>query len=342
MGDSMSKAILKGNASGTGSVTLESPNTNSDRTISLPDAEGTLAFTNQLGMRNRIINGAMQIWQRGTSITTSGGYTADRWTQVSGNSIAHTQSTDAPTGFTSSLQMVGTGSNICQRIESVNCIGLGSETITISLWYKNSSGSDSLSLALYYCNTADSFGSVTQIGTNQTLSASPSSSWTKYTVTFTNISANAVNGLALYIFRGSSATATGLLTGVQLEVGSSATGFEYRQFTNELALCQRYYTKSYDLNVIPYNGVNTNVGAISFYSTNGNGFWGNPFKVTMRTTPTVTTYSYQGNSGLVGGASNAALTAVTYQQGMSGFNVYASGNSSAGDFYCNYTATAEL
>jgi len=37
----MSNAILKGNASGTGSVTLESPNTNSDRTISLPDANGT-------------------------------------------------------------------------------------------------------------------------------------------------------------------------------------------------------------------------------------------------------------------------------------------------------------
>jgi hypothetical protein len=37
--------------------------------------------------------------------------------------------------------------------------------------------------------------------------------------------------------------ATFYITGVQLEVGSSATGFEYRQYTNELALCQRYYEK---------------------------------------------------------------------------------------------------
>ena len=33
------------------------------------------------------------------------------------------------------------------------------------------------------------------------------------------------------------------ITGVQLEVGSSATGFEYRQYGQELALCQRYYYK---------------------------------------------------------------------------------------------------
>jgi hypothetical protein len=38
----MSNAVLKGNASGTGTVTLETPNTNSDLTISLPAAAGTM------------------------------------------------------------------------------------------------------------------------------------------------------------------------------------------------------------------------------------------------------------------------------------------------------------
>jgi hypothetical protein len=35
--------------------------------------------------------------------------------------------------------------------------------------------------------------------------------------------------------------ATFYITGVQLEVGSSATGFEYRMYTTELSLCQRYF-----------------------------------------------------------------------------------------------------
>ena len=38
----MSNAVLKGHASGTGTVTLETPNTNSDRTIALPDSNGTV------------------------------------------------------------------------------------------------------------------------------------------------------------------------------------------------------------------------------------------------------------------------------------------------------------
>lgn len=40
----MSIAVFKGNASGTGTVTLETPNTNTDKTISLPDRAGTLAM----------------------------------------------------------------------------------------------------------------------------------------------------------------------------------------------------------------------------------------------------------------------------------------------------------
>jgi len=39
------------------------------------------------------------------------------------------------------------------------------------------------------------------------------------------------------------AGATFYITGVQLEVGSSATGFEYRMYGTELANCQRYYEK---------------------------------------------------------------------------------------------------
>jgi hypothetical protein len=39
----------------------------------------------------------------------------------------------------------------------------------------------------------------------------------------------------------STSGATFYITGVQLEVGTQATSFEYRQYQQELALCQRYY-----------------------------------------------------------------------------------------------------
>ena len=40
----MSKIALSGNASGTGTLTLAAPNTNSDRTLSIPDNNGTIGF----------------------------------------------------------------------------------------------------------------------------------------------------------------------------------------------------------------------------------------------------------------------------------------------------------
>jgi len=61
--------------------------------------------------------------------------------------------------------------------------------------------------------------------------------------------ANAWAGGEYYSFTGATNTvgtngATFYITGVQLEVGSSATGFEYRQYGQELALCQRYYFRN--------------------------------------------------------------------------------------------------
>lgn len=45
----MSNVKLAGNVSGTGSVTIASPNTNSDRTITLPNADGTFAVADGSG-----------------------------------------------------------------------------------------------------------------------------------------------------------------------------------------------------------------------------------------------------------------------------------------------------
>jgi hypothetical protein len=45
------------------------------------------------------------------------------------------------------------------------------------------------------------------------------------------------------------------LAGIQMEVGTDATDFEYRHFSEELALCQRYYEKSFDYATAPVDGI---------------------------------------------------------------------------------------
>jgi hypothetical protein len=237
---------------GTGSTVVLSASPTFTGTVTTPgvtfsDASSQTAAASPYVLKNRIINGAMQVWQRGTSITTSGAYTADRWTEVSGNSNQHIQSTDAPTNFGYSMQIIGVGANMNQRIESLNCQDLSGQTITVSFWIKNTSGTDGLILGLYYPNTADNFGSLTQIGSNITISSNPSSSWTQYTTTFTSLPAGSKNGLSLYLARlGTGAVSTTwYLTGVQLEIGSSATPFERRLYGQELDNCKRYYQLFY-------------------------------------------------------------------------------------------------
>ena len=57
-----------------------------------------------LSNRNLIINGAMTVAQRGTSSTTNGYQTVDRWGASLGDGTStKAQSTDAPSGFANSL-----------------------------------------------------------------------------------------------------------------------------------------------------------------------------------------------------------------------------------------------
>jgi hypothetical protein len=84
--------------------------------------------------------------------------------------------------------------------------------------------------------------------------------------------------------------ATFYITGVQLEVGSSATGFEYRQYTTELQLCQRYYAKTFPQNVAPANGLNqAYYFGYSGNTVNPSTIWKYP--VTMRSAPAVTLFN---------------------------------------------------
>jgi len=67
--------------------------------------------------------------------------------------------------------------------------------------------------------------------------------------------------------------ATWQITGIQLEVGDTATDFEHRTFADELARCQRYYEKSFSQGTAPAIGVsgdgaNNDIGSISYTADN--------------------------------------------------------------------------
>jgi hypothetical protein len=90
--------------------------------------------------------------------------------------------------------------------------------------------------------------------------------------------------------------ATFYITGVQLEKGSTATSFDFRPYGTELALCQRYYEKSFPIGTTV--GTAGWVGAVRLHvaggtgtSTDGDDSYGVSFKVTKRTAPSVATYS---------------------------------------------------
>ena len=118
-----------------------------------------------LSNRNLIINGAMQVAQRGTQVTgvTTGGYrTVDRFTILIDNLGTWTvdQSTDSPNGFSNSLKLTCTTADaspaagdyafIRQNIEAQNLQSLGygtadAKTMTLSFWVKsNKTGSASV------------------------------------------------------------------------------------------------------------------------------------------------------------------------------------------------------
>jgi hypothetical protein len=91
--------------------------------------------------------------------------------------------------------------------------------------------------------------------------------------------------------------ATWYVTGVQLEVGSSATGFEVVDYTTQLIMCQRYFEKSYSQGTAV--ATNTSVGLYyGFYQAPlATGVFYVQFCAEKRTAPTMTGYTATGVSG---------------------------------------------
>jgi hypothetical protein len=140
--------------------------------------------------------------------------------------------------------------------------------------------------------------------------------------------------------------ATFYITGVQLEIGSTATSFDYRPYTTELQLAQRYFCTSYVYGTAV--GTITGNGAVRRWTDAGSVFASVQivYPVSMRAAPSVTIYGTAAGgtsgqvsgdgrnvSGAVGGTSST-LYSFAYAN-----NVSIGTNEGIG---CNFTASAEL
>ena len=138
------------------------------------------------------------------------------------------------------------------------------------------------------------------------------------------------------------------LTGVQLEVGQNATSFEHRSFGEEILKCQRYYIKSNGYETVPGSA---SIGGGVFNRHNGSisnrPDLGVRFPVTMRTTPTMTFYSFNGTvdniSKLGTGTAHSSNQAIssTLNRGQTGFGGFTLGAAVDDGAGYHYEADAE-
>jgi len=356
------------------------------------------------GRRNLIINGAMQVAQRGNTTNDNGVFVADRFAfQTNGLGgagaviAASTQSTIVPSGFASALKTnvttAGSGfsadnrdgfTTALEHQDITHLIDAGN-SFTLSFWVRSS-------LATTYGVTLtladrDTSSTGDRYATSYTINAV--NTWEKKTITIpaptSSRSGGSDNGTGIVIYWNlemisggsrSSASAnawedTGVsyavvsaaadtgwmsstndfyITGVQLEVGSVATPFEHISYGESLALCQRYYTKSYGQGVNPGTAtIDGSVGrhGVAGTATGGEIFTSTVFKVEMRGVPTVLAYDTSGNSAKcnvtnfgVADYNNQTCNEVHIQT--SGCHFQRPSGSSGCAITVHYTADAEL
>ena len=208
---------------------------------------GAVYDSGALSNRNLFINGAMQVFQRGTSFSGTNAYNADRWL-VDDNQDGGGQSTDAPDGFTYSLKINPTSGQNAALRQAIELPAAGEggvfrsgQKFTLSFYLKSDNAGEAINIF------AASGTSVTATTTSQVNDTSTglttTTSWARYTYTFTS---NNVGGsdtcynIVPYVTTPSGAV---YWTGFQLELGTEATPFEQRSVGDELIRCQRYFQK---------------------------------------------------------------------------------------------------
>ena len=248
--------------------------------------------TNAAG-KNCIINGGMDIWQRGTTITATA-YTADRWYVLSGAAATVTRTT-AKTTPNSQYMMLMTATTTqqvfaLQAIETLNAIYYAGKTVTLSAYAAGLTTTTNLNMALQYSTNADEAVMGTWTGITAT-GGSPdltlSSTVTRFSATY--VVPSTAKSLRVQIVNNAANITVGqgiYLGDVQLEVGSVATAFSRAGGTiqGELAACQRYYWRNTGASAnSPYgSGYNESTTISDFYIQ---------FPQVMRTSPSAVEYS---------------------------------------------------
>jgi len=135
------------------------------------------------------------------------------------------------------------------------------------------------------------------------------------------------------------------ITGVQIEVGSVATDFEHRSFAEELALCERYYEKSYNLSVVP--GTATDTGLVMWLANRNPGLPHTSlrYKKRKRANPTVTIFNTNtaDSNTLRDKDASTDLTPQITRLGETGCTIHTNNSVALGNFIAfHYTAESEL
>lgn len=315
--------------------------------------------------KNYLINGGMDFFQRSTASVAIGGsfayQTADRW-QVgynSGGGITSQTSqrstivpdSDVKYSIRLSANAPSSAGSLLlrQRIEAANARDLVNKTISLSFYVRSESCSQ-MTLDINVPTAEDNFTSTTAVGTTITKTLTVSTSW--QLVTFENITIPITAAAGLEIRIGlQNFTVTGsikdhYITKAMLAVSTKASTFcrAGGYISTELLLCQRYYQKSYAVNVNPGTATDSGRYAVSYVSAN------RPY-VTIpilekRVVPTVVIYNaVTGATGSMRLESGADVTAgvdlsIFGTGAISVFQGTGSGDGRGG--YFHYTADSEI
>lgn len=194
------------------------------------------------GFRNKLINGAFDLWERGVSFASPVAYTADRWyanttavTVGRGTGIASLPGmyvmTVTPSSATNSLYLF-------QYLEQQMARSLYGKTVTFSIVAYCASGTQSAVLFLEKSATPNV---KTGFSTLASQAISITTTPQVFKVTATVPSDGSAAGLAARIYTTNTANGVAIsFATAQLVPGSVATEFEHRDPGIEIALCQRY------------------------------------------------------------------------------------------------------